>query len=65
MNNPPLPLGKLRLDLLEQILPEPSSLSPSVVVGPKIGEDATVVDLGSTYLVIKTDPITFATDEIG
>jgi len=63
MNDSPLPLGKLRVDFLEKILP--TNLDPSVVVGPKVGEDATVIDFGSTYLVITTDPITFATDEIG
>jgi hydrogenase maturation factor len=30
-----------------------------------MGEDAAVIDMGSTYLVAKTDPITFATEEIG
>ena len=63
MNDSPLPLGKLRVDFLEKILP--TNLDSSVVVGPKVGEDATVIDFGSTYLVITTDPITFATDEIG
>ncbi|MEW6355094.1 MAG: AIR synthase family protein [Planctomycetota bacterium] len=36
-----------------------------VIVGPGIGEDAAVIDFGETYLVAKTDPITFATDRIG
>jgi hydrogenase maturation factor len=36
-----------------------------LVVGPQIGEDAAVVDMGDRYLVVKSDPITFATDEIG
>jgi hydrogenase maturation factor len=35
------------------------------VVGPGIGEDATVIDFGDRYLVAKTDPITFAADRIG
>jgi hydrogenase expression/formation protein HypE len=30
-----------------------------------VGEDVAVIDMGSTYMVIKTDPITFATDQIG
>jgi hydrogenase maturation factor len=59
-----LPLGKLKIDLLRQILPQPRR-DPRVIVGPKIGEDAAVIDFGETYLVAKTDPITFATDEIG
>ncbi len=59
-----LPIGKLKIDLLQQILPQPHR-DARVIVGPKIGEDAAVIDFGETYLVAKTDPITFATDEIG
>ncbi len=59
-----LPLGKLKIDLLQQLLPQPHR-DPRVIVGPKIGEDAAVIDFGESYLVAKTDPITFATDEIG
>jgi len=36
-----------------------------VVIGPKVGEDAAVIEFPDRYLVAKTDPITFATDEIG
>jgi hydrogenase maturation factor len=36
-----------------------------VVVGSQIGEDAAVIDIGDKYLIAKTDPITFVTDEIG
>jgi len=36
-----------------------------VVVGPKVGEDALVLDFGDRLLVAKTDPITFATEKIG
>ena len=59
-----LPLGKLKIDLLEQLLPQPDR-DTRVIVGPKVGEDAAVIDFGESYLVAKTDPITFATDEIG
>lgn len=34
-------------------------------LGPDIGEDAAVIDTGANYLVVKTDPITFASDRIG
>jgi hydrogenase maturation factor len=34
-------------------------------VGPKVGEDAAIIDFSDRYLVAKTDPITFAMDEIG
>ena len=59
-----LPLGKLKIDLLQQLLPQ-SHRDARVIVGPKVGEDAAVIDFGESYLVAKTDPITFATDEIG
>ena len=59
-----LPLGKLKIDLLQQLLPQ-SHRDARVIVGPKIGEDAAVIDFGESYLVAKTDPITFVTDEIG
>jgi hydrogenase maturation factor len=59
-----LPLGKLKIDFLESILPDARHDS-RVIVGPRVGEDAAVIDFGETCLVAKTDPITFATDEIG
>jgi hydrogenase maturation factor len=60
-----LPLGKLDPDHLEQLLRRYAPANERVVVGPGIGEDAAVIDFGDRYLVAKTDPITFATDEIG
>lgn len=63
-NNTPLLPGKLPPELLRQLLTGLPQ-DPRVVVGPGVGEDAAVVDMGDRYLVAKTDPITFATDEIG
>jgi len=60
-----LPVGKLNIDFLRLLLSEIDISDPRVVIGPKIGEDATVIDFGEKYLVAKTDPITFATDYIG
>ena len=60
-----LPVGKLDPDLLESLLASYHIDDPTVIIGPKVGEDAAVVDLGDSYLVAGTDPITFATDEIG
>jgi hydrogenase expression/formation protein HypE len=67
MSQPPelLPAGKLPLPLLEKLLLRFSPHDPRIVVGPRAGEDAAVFDLGDRYLVAKTDPITFATSEIG
>jgi len=36
-----------------------------LVAGPRVGEDVAVIDMGDRYMVVKTDPITFATDQIG
>ena len=36
-----------------------------VELGFSIGEDAALIDMGDKYLVTKTDPITFVTNEIG
>jgi hydrogenase expression/formation protein HypE len=60
-----LPLGKLNHDRLEQLLERYAPTDDRVIVGPAVGEDAAVIDFGDRYLVAKTDPITFATDEIG
>jgi hydrogenase maturation factor len=61
----PLPAGKLPLPFLEKLLTQFAPHDPRIVVGPRAGEDAAVFDLGDRYLVAKTDPITFATSEIG
>ena len=61
-----LPLGKLDFSLLEKLLEKYQSKPDSrVIIGPKLGEDAAVIEYPDRYLVAKTDPITFATDEIG
>ena len=60
-----LPPGKLPLDLLSGLLRECRVDDERVLVGPEVGEDAAVIDFGESCLVVKTDPITFATDEIG
>ena len=59
-----LPVGKLKHDFLKKLLPTSNS-SASVVVGPQLGEDAAVIKLGDNYLVATSDPITFATEDIG
>ena len=64
----PLKTGKLDIDALKKFLERNTILDPRVVVGPKIGEDAAAIDLGSgadRYWVVTSDPITFTTEEIG
>ncbi len=60
-----LPAGKLNPDLLERLLKKYELLDKRVVIGPGIGEDAAVIDFAGKYLVVKTDPITFASSKIG
>jgi len=60
--------GKLDIDVLKKLLEKHTILDPRVVIGPKIGEDAAVIDLGERadhYWVVTSDPITFTTEEIG
>jgi hydrogenase maturation factor len=62
----PLPVGKLRPALLSALFARHlAATDPRVVVGPRVGEDAAVVDMGDRYLVATTDPITFVTDDLG
>ncbi len=60
-----LPAGKLPPALLERLLARFAPSDPRLIVGPRPGEDAAVIDFGDRYLIAKTDPITFATSEIG
>ena len=61
----PLPVGKLPMELLARLLNQTEITDKRVLVGPGIGMDCAVLDLGEKLLVLKSDPITFATDEIG
>lgn len=68
MNNKskaPLPIGKLPPAMLRELLTSSEVVDPRVLLGPGIGNDCAIVDLDETVLVLKTDPITFASDEIG
>ncbi|MEX2425959.1 MAG: AIR synthase-related protein [Thermomicrobiaceae bacterium] len=60
----PLPAGKLPGHLLRALL-EDIDPGTDVIVGPGIGRDAAAVRLGDQILVLKTDPITFPTDDAG
>ena len=62
---PSLPLGKLPPELLARLLAKAPINDPRVIYGPGIGMDCAVIDLGAQLLVFKSDPITFATDDIG
>jgi hydrogenase maturation factor len=57
--------GKIQSDFLAKLLGIIEIDDERVVVGPGVGEDAAVLDMGDRYLVVKSDPITFATERIG
>jgi len=57
--------GKLDPDFLASLLRRNRIRDPRVLIGPGIGLDVAVIDQGRTCLVVKADPVTFATDAIG
>lgn len=57
--------GKLPPELLQRLLRSYTCADSRVIVGPAVGEDAAIIDMGDHYLIAKSDPITFATDAIG
>ncbi len=65
MTSPYLPLGKLPPHLLQQVIGAGAKKDARVVLGPGIGLDCAVVQPGDALLVYKSDPITFATQDIG
>jgi hydrogenase maturation factor len=60
-----LPVGKLPIEHLRSLLADLPGRDPRLLIGPRIGEDAAVIDVGERYFVVATDPITFATDHLG
>lgn len=62
----PLPAGKLPNQLLSDFLNQFIFEDPRVLINPGVGEDIAAVDIESQeVLVLKSDPITFATNSIG
>lgn len=57
-------MGKLPKDLLVRLLSHTKD-NPNVIIGPAYGEDAAAVLVSREVLVAASDPITFATDQIG
>jgi hydrogenase maturation factor len=60
-----LPPGKLPSELLGQLIGRYVRRDPSVLIGPGVGRDAAAIRIGDRALVVKTDPITFVTADIG
>lgn len=58
--------GKLPPALLAELLGSLPQRDPRVLVGPAVGRDAAVIDIGGgRVLVAKMDPVTFATADLG
>jgi hydrogenase maturation factor len=57
--------GKLPAELLARLLAGVVRRDPRVLLGPTLGEDAALIDMGDCVLVAKADPVTFATDRVG
>jgi hydrogenase expression/formation protein HypE len=60
-----LPLGKLPIGLLSNLLERHRTPDPRVLLGPGIGLDCAVIDYGERLLVAKSDPITFTAQDLG
>jgi hydrogenase maturation factor len=60
-----LPIGKLPVRYLEDMLASVHQMDERVLLGPGIGLDCAIIDAGPTLWALKTDPITFASEEIG
>ena len=50
---------------MAELLSDLGVTDPRVLVGPSVGEDCAVLDMGDRVLIAKSDPITFATDKVG
>jgi len=62
----PFPAGKLPPRIFQGLLTACQVPRNSrVVLGPRFGEDAAVIDMGDTYLVAKTDPVTLTSERVG
>jgi len=56
--------GQAPAELLAKLLGRHTARDPSVIIGPRVGCDCAVVRVEERLLVFKSDPITFATEEI-
>ncbi len=63
-----LATGKIAPGLLAQLFARLPTPAAGLIVGPGIGKDAAVLDLcrgPDQWIVVKSDPISFATEQIG
>src|SRR5687768_2005052 len=67
-NRSPLIAGKVPANILADLLSKPPIHHSQLLLVPAVGDVATIIDFSpesDRLLVAKSDPITFATDEIG
>ncbi len=58
--------GKVPPDILKKIVfSHLGVLDPSVLLGPRLGEDASLIQIGDNVIVASTDPITGSVEDIG
>jgi hydrogenase expression/formation protein HypE len=58
--------GKVPPEILNKIVfPHLGVLDTSVLLGPKLGEDASLIQIGDHVIVASTDPITGSVEDIG
>ena len=60
--NATLPVGKVPGEILSQLLASFPVSDERVLLGPGIGRDTAAISFGDEVLLVKTDPITFASD---
>ena len=66
MPSDPMEIGKLPPTMLKHtVLARLGITDPRVVLGPHIGEDASVIDFGQKALIVHSDPITGAVENLG
>lgn len=59
-------IGKVSPETLTtEILSRTGADDPRVLVGPAYGEDTAAIDLGEQILVVSTDPLSLAADQVG
>ena len=61
----PLRSGKIRADLLAELLDELPAAPPELRLGPSVGEDACAIEIDGGTLIVSSDPITLSSKEIG
>lgn len=60
-----LATGKLPPEILRKIIEKTPKFDDRLILGPGVGLDCGVVDMGDRCLILKVDPITFVTNDIG